>query len=333
MPSRPRTRAPAALLAAPAALVALLALLAGGCSEDATSPQTGRVEGRVVLNLTSDPLAGVALTCAGAQQVSAADGRFLFPEVPLGDHQVSAELAGYRPWTATVKVTASVNLQVALTPEDSTSDVSGRVYHLRDGDVPYARVRCGDREDITDTEGLYLLPDVPLGRRRVLVDHAMYDTLELDLVVARPVQTSDLRVWRSLTLSVPVTRDAELRTGIGERENNYGDAARLAVSLPRQIMALIGMPDLQADAAQMQIESAELRLWVMRENPEEDIDLLSCFQVFRVIGPWTEMTVSGAHPPEIADAAPVLDFTTPNCWGPLPIDQWVPMDLAFSSSA
>lgn len=85
----------------------LVALLLG-----APIARAADLGGQVTDQDTAQPLAGAELVAAGPdaaelRQVSAADGRFLWRDLPAGDYRIDVVLPGYAPFTLTVNLPAA----------------------------------------------------------------------------------------------------------------------------------------------------------------------------------------------------------------------------------
>lgn len=312
--------------------VAVLTATLAGCGEDSTTPDTGRLDGWVVLKLTDDPLPGVRVACAGQERVTGADGRFVFERIPQGEQLLEATRDEYRPYAKSIQVTASATVGIELAPIDSTTDLSGHVLHRLDGAVAQALVSCAGRQAISQPpDGAFLLTDVPMGRRELSVDQPSYLPVTVAVTLASPVQQRDVYVRRAATIEVPVTRDADLRASSEERDQNYGALAALTVSKRDQSWALIGLPDIGVPpASYMDIREARLSLHVIWEDLGVDGGYPSCFKVFRAQGQWTEFTVTFATAPTIDDTAPVFDYSEPNCWPTLQ-QGWNVMELDLTA--
>ncbi|MCI0436421.1 MAG: TonB-dependent receptor [Gemmatimonadetes bacterium] len=98
---------------------AVLGVLFLGFAGPLAAQQTGRIQGRVVDAATNRPLAGVQvfLPPTGIGNLTDSDGRYLLLNVPAGQHQVTAQLIGYRQSEQTATVTAGelsvVNLSIS----------------------------------------------------------------------------------------------------------------------------------------------------------------------------------------------------------------------------
>lgn len=117
-------RPPAARRRAP--LVALLLLCLAPLGLDAQ--QTGTLTG-LVRDLDGRPLSGVQVFIPALTQGSLtnADGRFLVPGVPAGQHELRFERLGYVPATEVVSVTAGESTVVNLTMEMRAISMEGIV--------------------------------------------------------------------------------------------------------------------------------------------------------------------------------------------------------------
>lgn len=91
--------------------------------------QTGEITGTVVSGGTGLPLADVQLSVSGTQLGAQTnqDGRFVIADVPVGEHQLVAQLIGYGEESATVTVTAQSAVTVELELRTRAVELEGLV--------------------------------------------------------------------------------------------------------------------------------------------------------------------------------------------------------------
>jgi TonB-linked SusC/RagA family outer membrane protein len=98
------------------AVALVLAVLAG--AQPVQAQETGSISGRILIEGTDTPAAGVRLTVEGLDRSATtnADGRFTIANVPLGTYTVRAIRIGFRPADMSVTVTAgaAAPIQMAL---------------------------------------------------------------------------------------------------------------------------------------------------------------------------------------------------------------------------
>jgi TonB-dependent starch-binding outer membrane protein SusC len=99
---------------------------------------TGSVRGRVTDGATQQPLAGVTVSVAGHNALTATDGRYFITSVPAGASSVQARLLGYAPATNAVTVVAGQTAEVNLTMSAQAVGLSEMVV------VGYGEQRAGD---------------------------------------------------------------------------------------------------------------------------------------------------------------------------------------------
>lgn len=97
-------------------LFALIGCLLGAAQ---LSAQSGTVTGRVVEGASQEPLAGAAVSVAGRNTVSGADGRFSVSGVPQGAQTVQASRIGFATATQQVNVPNGGTVNVTLTLSSS----------------------------------------------------------------------------------------------------------------------------------------------------------------------------------------------------------------------
>ncbi len=324
---RRRSRAPALGLAG-LLLAAALPFLPAGCGSDSTdAPETGRLTGTVVLNLTDDALAGVTVAAGGRSQTTAADGAFAFDGLPRGPVELTAGKPDYRPFARTIDLGETAFVRIPLVPVDSTSDVGGVVRHRVDGPLPFAVIRCCGREIVSGPDGTWSAVDVPMGLHDVQVEKQGYLPLTTLLVAARPVQTLDLVMTRPDSREVPLTRDTELRLDLEDINTNYGTQPVAAAGARTQSEALLALPTQQDLGPVQAVERAILRLHVRRQFLDEPDTASTCLRVLVVQSAWSETGITGGMLDDLEIAAtPLFDYTGSACLGPL-IRPWTVLEL------
>ena len=104
---------------------ALLLVLAG----QAAAQQVGTITGTVIDSGTQQPIAGAQVYLPGSRlgALSNAQGRFLIVNVPVGSHEVRAELIGRTTASQTVEVQAGQAAQVNFAMESRAISLEGVV--------------------------------------------------------------------------------------------------------------------------------------------------------------------------------------------------------------
>ena len=124
--------------------------------------------GRVIDEVTGDPVAGVEVRLAAAQRVvlTGDDGRFEFVEVQAGELELSFYRLGYQPARRTVAANAFASeLLVHLQPVEFREDpvvVNATRVQRRESPVPYSNVSSRDLEERYTTQDIpVLLSELP----------------------------------------------------------------------------------------------------------------------------------------------------------------------------
>jgi iron complex outermembrane receptor protein len=98
--------------------VVLAVVLAQFCAPASARAQATSGLSGSVYDQTGAPLPGVRITIRGVTERGThtnATGAFTFPELPAGDHEISAELSGFQPARRTVRVRAGERVTVSFT--------------------------------------------------------------------------------------------------------------------------------------------------------------------------------------------------------------------------
>jgi hypothetical protein len=174
-------------------LLAALAVLIGGCSDDSTAPATtGNVSGKVLNDFDDTPVAGVTVTVqeTGASTTSDASGNYSITGVNPGSYHLNASKSGFETSfnDITITVGQTLSFDVLLSPPipDGKGRISGRVYD-EDG-KPMAGVTI-----TTDPPTKSVTTDATGGYRIVPIDMALYDVTASKPGFIPDTQLGDLR--------------------------------------------------------------------------------------------------------------------------------------------
>ena len=151
-----------------AAALCVLALIVSSAAQISVGTVTG-----IVKDVAGAPVPGVAiqLTSKGTtplRRLSDANGAFTFDRVPVADYEVTATLAGFRPFTTRVSVASGrtarldIVLQVGAAGEKVTV---AEAPALRTSDEARARVAGGGRGGYTAGQMVPLAGPLPIGPR------------------------------------------------------------------------------------------------------------------------------------------------------------------------
>lgn len=172
--------------------------------------QTGTVTGTVTDVTTSEPVVNALVTFLepGANEEDAitgftdAQGWYTIGGIPATDVEVLCQATGYLEATATMAVTADADgdnppLDFQLLSGSTTVAVNGVVLELRpETPIVGASVEIGSQPPVTtDADGLFSVPQVPVGQRDVVVTANDYDSYQ-DAITVMPGM-ADLRILLS----------------------------------------------------------------------------------------------------------------------------------------
>ena len=120
--------------------------------------QTGQITGTVTSSGTGDPLGEVqvSVTGTGLGGLTNQDGRFLILNVPVGQHEVSAQLIGYGAETQTVNVTAGAPVVMEFTLQIRAVQLEGMV--VTGTPIAAQRREVGNSIDLVTAEQIEALP-------------------------------------------------------------------------------------------------------------------------------------------------------------------------------
>lgn len=165
-------------MAVAAVLVALALPLLSSCTGGNDGiPSVGLVQGTVLDDQTSLPIAGATVSVAGISATSTASGSFSIPRVPAGARTYSVAATGYlalseRPLEVPSNGVARVDARLAP-GSDETGTVHGRVTHaVTRAPIAMVAVRAGSQAVVTDEEGIYSLVGLASGSATVTFSKA-----------------------------------------------------------------------------------------------------------------------------------------------------------------
>ncbi len=178
--------------------------------------QTGTVSGTVTDATTSEAIVNalVAFLEPGADEADAitgftdAQGWYIVGGMPATEVGVICQATGYLEATATMTVTADADgdnppQDFALLSGSTTVTVSGVVLELRaESPIVGASVEIDSQSAvITDADGFFSVPEVPVGQRDVVVTADGYDSYQ-DAITVMPGM-ADLRILLSRESAQP----------------------------------------------------------------------------------------------------------------------------------
>ncbi|MEX2526120.1 MAG: TonB-dependent receptor [Gemmatimonadota bacterium] len=164
----------------------LAALLWGG-PVGLTAQQTGSIEGRVTVDRSEQPLAGVQVFIEGLGTITNQDGRFRLANVPAGTHTVSAQRIGYALTTETVTVQAGQVTAVMFALQQRVVDLDAIVVTGQGSEI--SRRRLSTNIDVISTEAIQASPATRLDQ---LLQTAL-PSVQVRLASGQPGATSVTR--------------------------------------------------------------------------------------------------------------------------------------------
>jgi protocatechuate 3,4-dioxygenase beta subunit len=214
IPDQPSARDLGDLRLAPAAVAAvpsrpLESRLLSVTSQVSTPPEPPPGPGRAVSGRITDPQGGPVASAdlllhSSASRIlrtsSAADGSFVFPEVPDGSYRLAARAAGFgdaRPEDVRVAGAAVSGLALRLEPGGS---VSGRILGLAEHELPHVQVtawRDGVEtllplRALAGIDGRYRITGLPLGEWRITARRASSYLVERTVRLTKPGEDLNL---------------------------------------------------------------------------------------------------------------------------------------------
>ncbi len=128
---------------------------------------TGTVEGLLTDSGDAQPIEGAELSLTGTEfsTISAADGTFLFEDIPVGDYEITCAKNGYFPITDAVSVVNNETTILNLSMEKILASIQGTVTSITNDPVEGATITF-EGEILSTTsqaDGSYFIDQIPEG--------------------------------------------------------------------------------------------------------------------------------------------------------------------------
>jgi hypothetical protein len=155
-------------------------------------PGVGTVTGIITNKVTGNAISGVSVVIGeAASGVSDASGKYTIDGVVAGDQNITATAAGYLDYSSVVKVTANQTFTHNFQMPPAVPQVgiiTGRVTaKANDSDdilnIAGAVVSIGTLSAVTGENGIYTLPDVPVGTHTLSVTAETYQNYSAQVTV------------------------------------------------------------------------------------------------------------------------------------------------------
>jgi thermitase len=144
-----------------------------------STPTSGSITGKVTDAATGLPIVGATVTDGARTALSDTNGQYIISDVPQGTYTVSASAIGYSASSQAVSVVAgqTITANFALAKLPSPGSIAGKITDSAAGSpIPEATVSDGARTALSDTNGQYVISDVPEGNYTVTASATGYST-------------------------------------------------------------------------------------------------------------------------------------------------------------
>ncbi|ODS35834.1 hypothetical protein BEH94_05620 [Candidatus Altiarchaeales archaeon WOR_SM1_SCG] len=139
-------------------------------------PKTESVEGYVRNSVTGNPIVSAEVSIGNHTDFTDYNGYYLLEKLPLGTQTITASKSGYVPYSGNVTIIKNTQrtFNILLTPY-STGSVGGHINDSVTGDpVIGAEVNIGTYSDYTNSNGYYLLENIPIGKHELTASKSGY---------------------------------------------------------------------------------------------------------------------------------------------------------------
>ena len=144
----------------------------------------GNITGSVV-DGNGQALAGAAVSAAGINTTSLADGTYALSNLPAGSTTINASLSGYQSGSAAVTVVAAATTAApAITLVSGSGAISGTVKSAAGTAIGGASVGYGGGTATTDANGNYTLTGVPVGTVQLVASAGGFQSVTQNVAVA-----------------------------------------------------------------------------------------------------------------------------------------------------
>ena len=177
-------------------------VLLGGCRGKGpvdSSQKLWTVSGKCYLGGSTNPVAGVTLSCGEIDGVSASDGSYSLQGVAAGDQLLTAHKLGLVDYSAKVHVDADMTLNVFI--EFKRMNVAGYVANSVDGPISGARVKLGSYVDATDITGRFHFFNIPQVADTLVITHLDYNVSTIPVVAKDSTQWFDVALTKDTVLT------------------------------------------------------------------------------------------------------------------------------------
>ncbi|MCX6134780.1 MAG: carboxypeptidase-like regulatory domain-containing protein [Ignavibacteriales bacterium] len=157
------------------------------------------VSGKCYLAGSTNPVAGVIVSCGAVDVSSASDGSYSIRGVAAGDHLLTAHKSGLLDYSEKIHVDADVPMNVFL--DFKRMNISGYVVNSVDGPISGARVKLATYVDVTDISGRFQFFNVPQVSDSLVVTHPDYNPSIAPVVVGDSTQRFDVTLTKDTVLT------------------------------------------------------------------------------------------------------------------------------------
>lgn len=198
-----------------ALLFGLVSILAACKKNDLKSAKSFGVVSGIVLQENGDPIPDVTVTITDVDGsvMTGADGRYTFPDVPVGKHAVVFTKKGFMTISKTVLVGDFASDRTALVDVSmigASGKITGVVTDGRSNGKPLAdvKVTLGGMETYTDQDGKYLFEDLVLDNYTLTFEKDGYPAITKEVsksdfsedLFSFNVQLGKVELFRGLTI-------------------------------------------------------------------------------------------------------------------------------------
>ncbi|MFH2054602.1 MAG: PEGA domain-containing protein [bacterium] len=257
----------------------------------------GSIDGFVWEAETSNTLVGAVVACAGQTDTADQFGAYYLEEVPTGTQTISASLAGYEAYSATITVPPErLIYDIEMIPLIAYTTVTGNVTNAVDGEIEGALVEIDSVSGYCSAVGSYTLEYVRQGLTSLSCSHEEYDSYVSEITLDSPEMTFDIVMTKTEQETLFVTKDT-YATNFPMQENSTNhESEHLYCNWgPFVGEAYIGLPPLSPTLEIENVVSAELHLWIIDAEP---MIFSACVNFRRVVSPWSENTLTYNNRPE-----------------------------------
>jgi hypothetical protein len=266
-----------------------------------TSNLSGSLVGTVRDADTGQTIPYASVECAGLFTQADSNGEYSLEGIEPGDRVVYASASGYVNYSRVVHIDGVTGHDISMEPYVPSARMFGYVSHATFGPLEGATVNLGDLTTTTDATGYYEFPNVLQTTYAMSVSKDGYRTLSRNVTPNAEDYRFDVALKYLASATLPVIADATVFSETPDANSGSSSLLQLFANgiLTETCFVLIDTTGVEDTA-----EPILATLWLYHTEAmgtEADRTMM----VARVLGPWSEGTITWQNAPSTSGASSV----------------------------